>query len=160
MAYILDSNVFIQAKNHHYGFDFCPAFWDWVTTQNKSGIVFSLDKVDSELQAGNDDLSAWAKLQGSGFFLPVDSSLTPSLTQVTKWAYGQKFPQGAINTFLQIADSWLVGYALAKGHTLVTHEVVSNSPRKIKIPDACAALGVQCISPFGMLRAENARFTL
>lgn len=27
MTYLLDSNVFIQAKNLHYGFDFCPAFW-------------------------------------------------------------------------------------------------------------------------------------
>ena len=25
--YLLDANVFIQAKNLHYGFDFCPAFW-------------------------------------------------------------------------------------------------------------------------------------
>lgn len=24
MAYLLDSDVFIQAKNLHYGFDFCP----------------------------------------------------------------------------------------------------------------------------------------
>ena len=27
MAYLLDANVFIQAKNLHYGLDFCPAFW-------------------------------------------------------------------------------------------------------------------------------------
>jgi hypothetical protein len=27
MAYLLDSDVFIQAKNLHYGFDFCPGFW-------------------------------------------------------------------------------------------------------------------------------------
>ena len=27
MAYLLDSDVFIRAKNDHYGFDFCPAFW-------------------------------------------------------------------------------------------------------------------------------------
>ena len=26
--YLLDANGFIQAKNLHYGFDFCPAFWD------------------------------------------------------------------------------------------------------------------------------------
>ncbi len=25
MAYILDADVFIRAKNLHYGFDFCPA---------------------------------------------------------------------------------------------------------------------------------------
>jgi Domain of unknown function (DUF4411) len=29
MGYLLDANVFIQAKNLHYGFDFCPAFWEW-----------------------------------------------------------------------------------------------------------------------------------
>lgn len=25
MAYLLDADVFIRAKNLHYGFDFCPA---------------------------------------------------------------------------------------------------------------------------------------
>ncbi len=30
MPYLLDANVFIQAKNLHYGFDFCPAFRDWL----------------------------------------------------------------------------------------------------------------------------------
>ena len=28
MAYLLDSDVFIRAKNLHYGLDFCPAFWN------------------------------------------------------------------------------------------------------------------------------------
>ena len=27
MAYLLDANVLISAKNLHYGFDFCPGFW-------------------------------------------------------------------------------------------------------------------------------------
>jgi hypothetical protein len=26
MAYLLDADVFIRAKNLHYGYDFCPAF--------------------------------------------------------------------------------------------------------------------------------------
>lgn len=30
MSYLLDANVFIQAKNLHYGLDFCPAFWQWL----------------------------------------------------------------------------------------------------------------------------------
>jgi len=30
MACLLDANVFMQAKNLHYGLDFCPAFWDWL----------------------------------------------------------------------------------------------------------------------------------
>jgi hypothetical protein len=34
MAYLLDADVFIAAKNLHYGLDFCPAFWDWLTATN------------------------------------------------------------------------------------------------------------------------------
>jgi hypothetical protein len=40
MAYLLDANVFIQAKNLHYGLDFCPAFWDWLIRHNTAGRVF------------------------------------------------------------------------------------------------------------------------
>lgn len=30
MSYLLDANVFMDAKNRHYGLDLCPAFWDWL----------------------------------------------------------------------------------------------------------------------------------
>ena len=52
MGYLLDSNVFIQAKNLHYGFDFCPAFWDWLDDSHARGTVFSIDKVRDELNWG------------------------------------------------------------------------------------------------------------
>jgi Domain of unknown function (DUF4411) len=52
VAYLLDANVFIQAKNLHYGFDFCPAFWDWVEAANRSQSVFSIEKVGDELLSG------------------------------------------------------------------------------------------------------------
>lgn len=51
MSYLLDANIFIQAKNLHYGFDFCPAFWDWPVENNGAGRVFSIEKVGDELQA-------------------------------------------------------------------------------------------------------------
>jgi hypothetical protein len=47
MAYLLDSDVFIQAKNLHYGLDFCPAFWDWLIASNATGIVFSIEKASA-----------------------------------------------------------------------------------------------------------------
>jgi hypothetical protein len=50
--FLLDTNIFIQAKNLHYGFDFCPAFWEWLISQNATGRVASIDKVGDELQAG------------------------------------------------------------------------------------------------------------
>jgi hypothetical protein len=65
-----------------------------------------------------------------------------------------------VNTFLQVADYYLVAHALAHGHTVVTHEKAQPSPRKIKIPNVCIGLNIKCITPFELLRHERARFIL
>jgi hypothetical protein len=52
MAYLIDSDVFIQTKNLHYGFDFCPAFWTWLVNANAASRAFSIEKVGTELLAG------------------------------------------------------------------------------------------------------------
>jgi hypothetical protein len=59
-----------------------------------------------------------------------------------------------------VADYWLVAHALAHRFTVVTHEVPSESARKIKIPNACLGLDVQFVTPFQMLSRERARFVL
>lgn len=158
--YLLDANVFIQAKNLHYGFDFCPAFWDWMIAQNELGIVASIEKVSDELVGGGDDLADWANDRGKAFFLPPDDAVLPSLAEVSAWATGQNYEPAAIATFLQVADYWLVAHAKAHDFVVVTHEVPSDSVRKIKIPNACIGLGITCMSPYEMLRRERARFVL
>jgi hypothetical protein len=160
MAYLLDANVFIQAKNLHYGLDFCPAFWDWLIAGNAAKRVFSIERVGDEIDAGADDLAAWAAQRGPGFFLKPDPAMLPALGSVSAWATAQGYEAAAVNTFLQVADYYLVAHALAHGHTVVTHEIASTSTKRIKIPDACIGLGVKCVTPFEMLRSERARFVL
>ncbi|MCZ7586531.1 MAG: DUF4411 family protein [Deltaproteobacteria bacterium] len=160
MAYLLDANVFIQAKNLHYGLDFCPAFWDWLVKSNRARRVFSIEKVGDEIDAGGDELSEWAKQCGNDFFLKPDEAMLPALGQVSTWATGRGYEPAAVNTFLQVADYYLVAHALAHGHTVVTHEKPDNSTRRIKIPNACIGLKVKCVTPFEMLRHERARFVL
>ncbi len=55
MAYLLDANVFIQAKNLQYGFDFCPGFWDWLEQTHAGGGLRSIRQVGDELAAGGDE---------------------------------------------------------------------------------------------------------
>lgn len=161
MAYLLDADVFIRAKNLHYGFDFCPAFWEWLHRKNSEGVVFSVEKVGNEVLAVEDELSDWAKDRGPGFFLPTDEAVVPSLAAVSRWAStGGRYEAGAIGEFLQIADYYLVAHALAGQHVVVSHEVPSASRRKIKIPDACIGLNIHFMSPYEMLRRERARFVL
>ena len=160
MAYLLDADVFIRAKNLHYGMDFCPAFWDWLIDQHGGGNVFSVEKVGDEVQAGNDDLAQWAEARGQAFFLRPDAAVFPALAQVSGWATGQRYEPAAVSTFQQVADYYLVAQALAGGHTVISHEIPSASTRRIKIPDACIGLGIKCMSPYEILRRERARFVL
>jgi len=160
MAYLLDANVFIQAKNLHYGLDFCPAFWDWLIVRNAERQVFSIERIGDEIEAGADELADWAANRGSGFFLKPDAAILSSLPRVSAWVTGQPYEPAAVNTFLQVADYYLVAHALAHGHTVVTHEKASTSTKKVKIPEPCIGLGVKCMTPFEMLRRERARFVL
>jgi hypothetical protein len=160
MAYLLDSNVFIQAKNLHYGLDFCPAFWNWLVESNAAERVFSIEKVGDEIGAGEDELAAWAEERGPGFFLKPDAAMLPALQSVSTWVTAQTYEPAAVNTFLQIADYYLVAHALAHEHVVVTHEIAANSLKKVKIPNACIGLKVKCMTPFEMLRTERARFVL
>jgi hypothetical protein len=160
MSYLLDANVFIAAKNLHYGLDFCPAFWDWLIHKSNTGVAFSIDKVADEIAAGADDLSVWANDRGSTLFRRTPASLAAQFGQVSAWATGQQFTPAAINTFLQAADFYLIAHALAGGHVVVTHETPATSPGRIKIPNACIGLSVRFVTPYQMLRIEKARFVL
>jgi hypothetical protein len=160
VSYLLDANVYISAKNLHYGLDFCPAFWEWLIHGGNTGTVFSIDKVADEIEAGGDDLSVWARGPGQALFRRTHGALAPQLGQVSAWAMAQQYTPAAINIFLQGADYYLVAHALAGGHTVVTQEKPSPSPNRIKIPDACVGLGVRFMAPWQMLRIERARFVL
>ncbi len=160
MRYLLDANVFISAKNLHYAFDFCPAFWDWLLRANSQERVFSIERVGDELKAGNDQLAEWAGNRGDGFFLKPTAEMLESLAAVSDWVVGSRYEPSAVDEFLQVADYYLAAQALAGKYAVVTHEVRSSSKRRIKLPDVCAGLNVQCRTPFQMLSRERARFVL
>lgn len=53
--YLLDANIFIQAKNRHYAFDVVPGFWRWLERAHGIGIAGSVERVREELLAGKDE---------------------------------------------------------------------------------------------------------
>jgi len=157
----LDADAFIRAHRDHYRFVVCPGFWDWLGRANQVGTVFSIDKVQAELAAGNDPLAQWARAQPETFFLPTDVSLAPALQTVSAWAAGQRYEAQAVAQFFAAADYWLVAHALSRGCSVVTHERPQpDSRRRIKIPDACSGVGVACTNPFQLLEDEGGRFVL
>jgi hypothetical protein len=99
VTYLLDANVFIQAKNLHYGLDFCPAFWEWLVENNAAGRVLSIDKVADEIAAGGDELSDWMKHAGARLVRQTGTHVAAQFGRVSTWATGQQYEPAAINTF-------------------------------------------------------------
>ena len=54
--FVLDANVFIQAKRRFYAFDFCAGYWDMLIWHQQHGRLCSIDKVQNEILRGGDDL--------------------------------------------------------------------------------------------------------
>lgn len=161
MAYLIDTDILIAAKNLHYGLDFCPAFGDWLVHANRAGKLLSIEAVYDDLAAGDDELATWAKARDDGFFVaPIETDLA-ALGRVTQWINDhQVYTPAAKQTFLGCSDYFVVSQALAGGHTVITHEKPENSVNRVKIPSVCVALRVKYMTPWQMLRAEKARFIL
>jgi hypothetical protein len=160
--YLLDSNVFISAKNAHYGMDFAPGFWTWVENAHAAGVVYSVESVREELAAGEDELAAWVKKLPSSFFKAVDEAALDELRKLAHWVTSRpQYTPAAISTFLASADYFLVGQAKALGFVLVTHEMPApTAKRRVLIPDAGNGVAATYCLPWKMLRDAGACLVL
>lgn len=170
--YLLDANIFIQAKNFHYRFDFCQVFWDWIIQAHHAGLVYSIDKVKNELNQykgkANDPICQWMGDSAlKNFFLPdlSDAGVRASYAKIMQWISGNShYTQQAKNEFMQpdVADAFIIAVAMTYGHVIVTHEKSNpDAKKRVLIPDAAKEFGVDCIMIYDLLSRHAERsFTL
>src|ERR1044071_6560335 len=104
---------------------------------NADGLVFSIDKVKDELVDEGDQLSNWARMRGTTFFLKTDGADTQrALRSISAWIYNhERYSESAKMTFLAAADYRLIAHAIALPATVVTFEIdAPTSVESIKIP--------------------------
>ncbi|SUA75937.1 Uncharacterised protein [Nocardia otitidiscaviarum] len=156
--YLIDANVLIEAKNRYYAFDIAPGFWAWLDHAYMSRSICSIDAVRDELLEGNDELAVWAD-QHRALFLPMDAQSTAHFPTLAGWANSRQYTAAAIEEFTSnTADFYLIAFAKANGHVVVTHEQPKPDARKrVLIPDACIAMNVEFVDTFTMLRKTGAK---
>ena len=162
--YLLDSDVFIAAKNSYYAFTICPGFWDSLIYQYEVGNVRSIDRVRSELLAGRktEDLVQWVKNDlPAGFFIGTDDeTVISAYEEVMLWVQrsSQYFDQAKAK-FATEADGWLVAYAMAHNATVVTNEQPRPQSRnRVLLPDVCAQFNITPKDTFFMLDDLSVRY--
>lgn len=151
--YVLDSNTFIDAKNHYYGFDIAPSFWKKLI-ENSPENILTIKPIESEIMAGHDELSSWFEDNYTIHTYSVDATevqqafakISEHVTQNIQYKDSEKV------RFLSKADPWIIAYAYVNNCVVVTHEILASGSKKVKIPDICNFLNVQYINVFEMLR--------
>ena len=161
--YLLDANIFIQAKNFYYRFDTFPGFWDWLDKEQASGQLASVYPIYEELAKGNDELADWVKdRKDTGWFPTVeDQSTQQEFIKIANWVMVQPFKEHAKEDFLGGGDPWLIAKAITQSSTIVTHEKFDAlSKRKIFIPNVCREFSIPYIDAFDLMQKLKASFTL
>lgn len=162
--YLLDANVFIAAHKQYYGFDICPGFWAALSSLNEAKRIFSIDKIKTELLATSDRLSAWVKNKAPKTFFKAtaDKAVLDAFREMANWVQRQtQFTPEAKAEFAAVADGWVIAYAKANGHVVVTHEEYrADAKTRVLIPNVCLEFDVDYCNTFTMLRELNVHFTL
>lgn len=162
--YLLDSDVFIAAKNGYYAFGICPGFWDSLIHHHGKGHVCSIDRVRGELLAGrpDEDLVMWVKNElPNEFFIATGSeNVMSAYSEVMLWV--QRNPQyfdQAKAKFATEADGWLVAHAMVHDVVVITNEQPRPQSRnRILLPDVCAQFEVTYKDTFSMLHDLSVRY--
>lgn len=162
VAYLLDTNIFIEAWGRYYRPDVFPAFWTWLDGQQAANRIATIREVYVELTHGKGDLTDWIKLrQDSGWFLAEsDEGVQEAFVRIANWVQqDRRWSATAKAEFLRGADPWLIASGIALGCHIVTLEKNDpNERKKILIPIVCKEFGVSTMNTFEMMRRLGARF--
>ena len=138
--------------------DVWPTFWTRIAELIRDGKIYSSIKVKEEIDRGNDELTKWMRANvGVDFYYQIDEEVLRKYVEALNWARNNTtFRTVAVDEFANVADAYLVATAAAKNLTLVTYETSDPScAKRVKIPDACIALGVNFCDLNTALRQLN-----
>lgn len=158
MKYCLDTNVFIQAWNGYYAFDFFPDYWDSLDKLAQQGIIFATEEVKKEIAESDDTLKQWISSR-QYFFKPIDDSVQECLAEVFKDPTHHRLVDSIKGR--SKADPWVIAHAMAEGAVVVTKEEFAPlDTRRIKIPNVCDDLGVEWINDYDLIRQLGLNFSV
>jgi hypothetical protein len=146
--YVIDT-CSLTALPRAYPMDIFQPVWSQIEDLVASRKLISCEDVYLELEAQDDELLEWAKLQKEkGLFLPLTAEVQAKTREVLR-----SHPNLLdLKKRKSSADAFLVGMALHADASLVTEEKPSGGPEKSKIPDVCRAYGIPCINLVEKLR--------
>jgi hypothetical protein len=141
LSFSLDTSSLIWAWRFAYPRANFPTLWQRLEGLIRDGRIRASSMVLAELERIEDELLEWARAQ-DGLFVELDRPQQESVRDVLAEFPGLA-PAGEdrIN-----ADPFVIALAIRDGSTVFSQERLSGNPATPKIPNVCAARGVECVN--------------
>jgi hypothetical protein len=137
--YSFDTSSLLNGQRDLFRPSSFPGVWERIE-EGIGSLILCVDEVKLELARRDDQISAWAKSQ-TGLFIPLEEDIQESAAVVLS-----ESPRLiGVGKGRSAADPWVIALALARGGVVVSEEL-KGSIQRPKIPEACDAVGVRCIS--------------
>lgn len=145
MIYCIDTSSLIHGWNEKYPPEVFTSLWTDIENLINNGDLVSTEEVLAELNAGNDDLSAWA-LKQSTFFLPLDTQIQTEAANILSDPINSKVLDTR-KVGKNEADIWVIATAKVNALTVITDEkyvqpIDVPNARKISIRNVCENINV------------------
>ncbi|MFH0829275.1 MAG: DUF4411 family protein [Candidatus Kerfeldbacteria bacterium] len=149
----MDSSALIYAWGYAYPLEAFGGFWENLEGLGREGRLLVSEEVLEEVQRKDDGLHKWLKQR---------DSLVASHTGEVQLAVKEILKSHRLllnaGTGKSGGDPFVVAVARVHGCCVVSEEQVSDSPKRIKIPNVCRDYRVKCIPLVRMILAEGWRF--
>jgi hypothetical protein len=150
LIYSIDTSALLDGWKRHYPPDVFPGIWDNIDEMVSRGDLAATEEVLLELEKGDDDLYDWAR-QRPQMFLPLDVDIQTAVTGILSTHSNLV----DIHRSRSMADPFVIAVAQVHACAVVSGEVLSNSPTKIKIPNVCSDLGIRHINFLQLIREQG-----
>jgi len=143
----------IAAWAEAYPIEVFPSFWVKMTELIGTGRAGCISVVKDDLEKKNDDLTKWAS-QTDGLFHELSAEVQLAASAILADAKHQKLVDSVKGR--SGSDPFVIALAKVHGACVVSQEGFAR--KKIKIPDVCSDMGIECINLLGMMRREGWTF--
>lgn len=145
-VYIIDADSWIACHEERYPTDVFPGIWDRIQAAAFDDMIKTPRQAVKETGDGSNGVSAWIRTIQPSIVLQETTSVVDKMNDVI-----HKFPT-LTRGIEESADPWLVAHAMVLSDAVVVTEESRSLGGRPKVPNVCAAFGVQSINLLTMFR--------
>lgn len=147
MTYCIDTSSLLTGWNDRYPPEIFPTLWENFEILIEDQKLVSPIEVYYELEKQDDTIKSWVD-HNKTMFQPLDEEVQEIASEILA-----SHPTLIdINRPTYQADPFIIALAVKQDCVVVTQEIWTNSPKRTKIPNVCAAYDVMCIDLLNMVQ--------